>query len=135
MVPNIDKNNGKFAILVSDDGRILNRIALVNPQTSKVISHNFEWKVTPESARVTRSEEEKIAIDKGYENYEIIYNGTDGKSIFFTYREYSPEGMARTAFYQNLTYEVNASLIKFKKIKIMVDTANSEEITYSVVED
>lgn len=135
VVPCTENNTGGYAILVSSDGSILNRAAIVNPMTSQVRTASYEWKVTPQSAKVAISENERISTDKGYENYEIIYNGTDNKSLFFTYREFSPEGLARTAFYQNMTYDALAKSIKFKKFRIIVNKASSEEISYTVIED
>lgn len=91
--------------------------------------------VSPVSARFEQLAEERASVEKGYENYELLYNGIDKNSMTFTYREFSPEGLARVAFYQNLTYDSKAKTIKFRKFKIDIVEANSEGISYTVVGD
>lgn len=77
----------------------------------------------------------KIDTSKGFVNHELVYNGTDGKSIFLTYREFSPDDIARPAFYQNLTYENKSDIIRFKNYRIKLIRANDESMSYVVVED
>lgn len=43
--------------------------------------------------------------------------------------------MARTAFYQNLTYDAKSQYIRFKQFKIQIHNATSEEIRFTVIED
>lgn len=119
-----------YAILVGENGEIHNeafwsRTGFKGPLTIK-----------PASARMMRVlGAETIEPSKPYTNYEIIYNGTDKNSILFTYREFSPEGLARAAFFQNLTYDARASTIRFKKFRIEVHSATSEGISYTVLEE
>jgi hypothetical protein len=81
--------------------------------------------------------EKKLLVDtsKGYENYEIIYTGINSSGINFTYREFSPDGLARVAFYQNLTYPVGVNRISFKKFRIRIEDSGAEKISYRVLED
>lgn len=74
-------------------------------------------------------------LTKVYVNYEVIYTGVNASGLNLTYREFSPEGLARVAFFQNLTYEVGVKNISFKNFKIAVESANSEKIVFRVVED
>ena len=39
-----------------------------------------------------------------------------------TYREFGPEGTARVAFFQNLTYEVGAKITTFKSTELLSST-------------
>lgn len=64
-----------------------------------------------------------------------MYSGTDGKSMRLVYREYTPDDMARAAFFQDVTYEQNSKIIQFRKIKISVHEATSQSIKYTVLED
>ncbi len=67
--------------------------------------------------------------------YQLIYSGKDGNNIKIAYREFSND-MARAAFYQNLTYNLNESkVIRYKNIKIKVIKATNEGIKYIVLED
>ena len=68
-------------------------------------------------------------------NYEIIYTGRVGDTIRLNYREYSPDDLARTAFFQELTYPADQKSLRFRDIKMEVDVADSEKIRFRVVED
>lgn len=87
------------------------------------------------SPKFSRSVKTTVDTTKGYINHELLYNGTDGKSIFVSYKEFSPDDFARSAFFQNLTYEAKNESIRFKNYKIKVVSANSESIKFSVLED
>lgn len=51
---------------------------------------------------------------------ELIYNGISKNTIRITYREYIKD-MARPAFFQDLTYDLDqSSIIQFRSIKIQV---------------
>lgn len=91
--------------------------------------------LSPASATMNPVFEETVSVAKGYENFELLYSGMDKNSMAFTYREYSPEGLARVAFYQTLTYDSQAKSIRFKKFKLDIIEANSEGIAYTVVEE
>lgn len=70
-----------------------------------------------------------------YENFELVFGGTDGKSFFLTYREYNVEDIARVAFFQNLTYSIEQPQIRFKNLKIKIDKISNESLIYTVIED
>ncbi|MGR3174778.1 MAG: hypothetical protein ACUZ8N_09285 [Candidatus Scalindua sp.] len=98
-------------------------------------SNWFKYKIDPPDAKFINKDITTIDTDQGYENYELIYTGKDKQALHITYREYSPEDLARTAFFQNLTYPSDAEVIRFKDYKILVDDATSESITFTVAED
>jgi len=127
---------GGHCAMVRPDGSIHNRVSTGGQRAIVVI---YDMTVSPTSARMIEREElkveERVSATQGNINYEILYSGVSNNALQFTYREYSPEGMARTAFYQNLNYPANAEFIRFKKFKIRVHSANSESIEYTVVED
>jgi hypothetical protein len=95
----------------------------------------YELKVSDPSVQLSHEREYKINTKNGYENYEIIYNGVNASGLNLTYREFSPDGLARVAFFQNLTYEKSAKIITFKRYKIEIESASSESIVYSVLND
>jgi hypothetical protein len=113
------------SILVSLDGKLHNR----------TYDGLYELKVSDPSVRLMREKEIKINTKNGYENYEILYTGINANGLNMTYREFSPDGLARIAFFQNLTYEKSAKIITFKKYKIEIESASSESIAYRVLTD
>jgi hypothetical protein len=135
VVPGTDNPIQWQAAMVRLDGTIHNRRLNYNPGLAGPVMMVYEQSITPSTAKMLRKTEEKISTTKGYQNYEIIYNGVSSGAIQFTYREYSPEGLARTAFYQNLTYDSKADSIRFKKFRIGIHSANSESVEYTVLED
>jgi hypothetical protein len=68
-------------------------------------------------------------------NFELIYGGLDGTGLHVVYREYTKDGMARQAFYQNLNYEKNAKIIRFKNTRFEIVSADNQRIVFKVVED
>ena len=66
---------------------------------------------------------------------ELIYSGKNDISLNVTYREYTPDNLARTAFFQNITYQADAKQIRFKDFVIKIDDISNEKITYTVLED
>lgn len=65
--------------------------------------------------------------------YELIYNGTDGNSIKIGYREYSGDDIARPAFFNEVIYNKNQSIITFKGFKIQIIKADNESIKFKVL--
>lgn len=68
-------------------------------------------------------------------NFELIYGGLDATGLHVVYREYTKDGMARQAFYQNLNYEKNAKIIRFKNTKFEIISADNQKIIFKVLED
>lgn len=56
-------------------------------------------------------------------------------SLNATYKEYSYNDLARPAFFQNLTYQVDAKQIRFKNFLIQIHDVTNEQITYTVLKD
>ena len=71
----------------------------------------------------------------GRANFELIYSGINKNSLNMVYREYSRDDIARTAFYQNLTYEPTAKQIMFKGFIIQIIEATNDKLVYAVVSD
>lgn len=121
----------KPAVLIDKNGAI--HYAVQTGTEGGIVQPTFN--LAPNTAKMVQLFEEKISVAKGYENFEMLFNGLDKNTMTFTYREFSQDGLARVAFYQTLTYDAKATTIRFKKFKIDVFDANSEGITYAVVED
>jgi hypothetical protein len=84
---------------------------------------------------IIRESTPNITTTKGYENFELLYTGINSNALNLTYREFSPDGFARVAFFQNVTYDAGTKSITFKKFKIAVDHASSDSITFTVISD
>lgn len=123
------------AVLVKPDGTLHNRIAGANPQLTGLVLVIYSLTISDPETRIVRETSQTVKSSKGYENFELLYTGTNSNALNLTYREFSPDGLARVAFFQNLTYEAGARSIAFKKYKIAVDRASSESITFTVLAD
>ena len=66
---------------------------------------------------------------------ELIYSGKNDVSLNATYKEYTPDNMARPAFFQNITYRADARQLRFKNFVIKLHDVSNEKITYTVLED
>jgi hypothetical protein len=124
--------------------------ALVDKLTGRVsktgVGQNAfgSWVTTAVSGVVTEppdvvfSPSESILISKSkpYENYEIVYTGRLGENITFVYREFTPDNLARPAFFQNLSYNLSeAKTIRFRKLQIEVIDATNEQVSVKVISD
>jgi hypothetical protein len=128
-VLNIPGSRGKLAgVLIRKDGTVHNKV--LNEDVIMI----YSFTVSPPDLKFTRSKEERIK-SAGYLNYELIYSGTDGKSLTVTYREYTSEDLARPGFYQNLVYESSKKRIRFKDTVIEIHEATNEKIVYTVISD
>lgn len=124
------------AVLVKPDGTLHNRIVKRNAQiTNGLIPVVYTLTISEPSAKVIRETTQQITSTNGYENFEIIYSGISSNNLSLMYREFSPEGLARVAFFQNLTYEAGAKSITFKKYRISINKATSESIEFTVNAD
>jgi len=66
---------------------------------------------------------------------ELIFGGVNNVSINVTYREYTPDDMARQAFFQNIIYQTSAEIIRFQDFKIKVHEVTNEKIVFTVIDD
>ena len=128
-------NGSIYHVFVREDGSVFdetedpNNYSWINVEiepTNLIFNHDV---------KISESIIDSTATPSGINNYELIYGGTDGKSITITYREFTPNDLARPAFYQNLVYEAKAKQIRFKDTIIRLEQVSNEKITYSVVSD
>jgi hypothetical protein len=91
--------------------------------------------VSPPSATFTPVARTIATLGPGDENYDIVFNGIDGQSMRFLYREYTPGDLARPSFFQELTYPLSSKSIRFKQLSIAVQDVNAESISYAVMSD
>ena len=127
MFPGI-KSQIKFCI--NSDGTISNRLIGDMNQTLWLSP-----KVSPSNAKLEVVSIEEIDTSKGYINFELVYSGITGNNINILYREYTREGLAREAYYQNITYPINSKTIRFRNILLLINSLTAEQISYTVTQD
>lgn len=125
---------GGLKALIDADGRVHDKV-LNNAGGGSDIVMVYTFKTSPTDLRFDASKEEKKIIDSGYLNYEFIYGGTDGKSLTFTYREFTSGDLARPAFFQNLVYEAGKQQIRYKDTLMNIHEATNEKVVYTVISD
>ncbi|MBK8725241.1 MAG: hypothetical protein IPL96_04060 [Holophagaceae bacterium] len=129
----LDVPQMNMQIMVDDAGRPYKDV-INDPRGVRVVMV-YDFVATPSDVVFTRKISESIQKTGGYQNYEILYSGKTDKSINLTYREYTPDDIARSAFSQNLTYEVDAKSIRFKNIQIELIAVTNEKIDFRVTSD
>jgi len=129
LVLDISVSEEIVGILVNSEGKPINKLFISNTPFWAI----GRVKITPDSLCFSKVYSEHFL--KGNLNFEILYNGTDGNSFLVTYREYTPDNIARPAFTQNLVYENKSEIIRFRNIVIRVHEVTSEKIVYTVIED
>lgn len=120
-----------FEFFVADDGS-------VHPD---VKTASYRWKISskarmePPTARLVPQDSEEVTTEGEYANYELIYGGSDGDKIQATYREFGPEDGSRPTFFQSLSYDAGADVIRYRDLVIEVLEATNQAISFKVVAD
>ena len=82
-----------FAVLVTSDGSLHNTLGYIKGANFTILGGEPNY--SDPTTRLGRHNREKVEVTKGYDNYELLYTGKSSGAINLTYKEYSPEGMAR----------------------------------------
>tara|TARA_B110000008_G_C16928260_1_gene547651 strand:- start:360 stop:1088 length:729 start_codon:yes stop_codon:yes gene_type:complete len=128
--PNATSYEQNYRFLIKENGEVHNKVM----NTNIVMVYNFSFEpLSPPFFQPTTVE--KIDTKQGFTNYELIFGGTDGKSISIDYREYTSDNLARPAYSQNLVYEVGSDKIRYNNTVIQIHEVTSEKIVYTVVSD
>lgn len=114
-------------IIVDESGKLTNSILLIGDLPVGT------WKVNTPDAVFTPSISTTVDRSSGYQNYEILYSGINNRAINLTYREYTADDLAKPAFMQNLTYDTDAKIIRFKNYQIELLSATNEKIDFRVL--
>lgn len=123
----------KFGMLIRD-GKIYKNYVFGNNNTFDMPTL-YELKHTPSDVRLIPITETLVNTSQGMLNFEIIYNGIDNNTLNLIYREYTPENLARVAFFQTLKYDLKEKTIRFRDILIKLHNVNNEEIEFTILED
>lgn len=126
--PYLFKSDGPAA-LVAPDGTIYNRLMDGN----KVLAPLF--KLQPPGVRLLPTQQGKILAESVYANYELVYGGTDGRSINVTFREYRRDKPDEVAHFQNLVIPHDSPALQFKDTVLQIHAADNLEFVYTVISD
>jgi len=118
-----------IGILIKDDGGVHSKAI----NRGVVMVYTFIAK--PPNLKFTELKEEVVDVSSNFLNYEIIYGGTDGKSITITYKEYTSDDLIKPAFSQSAVYEKGAKQIRFKDTIIKTHEVTSDKIVFTVIAD
>jgi len=118
-----------YGVIVSEDGALHNRVL-----NGDIMTKDY-FQISPMTTKFKVSHKKTLKSSKMLDNFAIVFGGINDKQMSFTYREFTPDDVAKTAFFQNLTYPVTSKIIRFKSLKIKVHNVTSESITYEVVEE
>jgi hypothetical protein len=65
---------------------------------------------------------------------ELLYSGNEASILHLTYREYTQDGIARSPFFQQATYDLSKSKeIVFKDWTIEVEETDNQKLKYKIV--
>lgn len=118
-----------YGLLVGEDGHLDNHIVTEWPWNGV-----FVFNLSPPDVRFAPANRTAIPTPAG-ENYELVYAGLDGDTIKITYREYTGGDIARSAFFQQLSYNRTQPTIRFKHTVIKVHAVTNELIDFTVTQD
>jgi len=94
--------------------------------------------ITPRDTTFEFVEETRIFkadSSKFFTYFEIVFTGKTQDAIHLLYREYEPDSLEEPAFQENLSYPIDAEIIRYDQIEIKIHEAADESISYTVLED
>lgn len=125
-------SENEYYLLIDNNG-VLNKQVLIDENLDrKLLSKTVQ--ASPNNVMFSKVAIEKVKQSEGT-THEIIFGGVNNITLSATYREYTPDNLARQAFYQNLVYQTSAEVIRFRGLKIKIHDVSNEKITYTVLED
>jgi hypothetical protein len=121
---------------VNKDGMFTGTVGGVTYGYSPVVGMN-QYSVQPPDTRFEEvvSYSQAALPDGSYLNHEIMYSGMTATELRLLYREYTPTGMARSAFSQELVFPADAKVIRVKNYKITVHETRADGMDFEVTAD
>ncbi len=116
-----------FGVLTGDHGEVHHRVLDGNVWVPDM------FEISPINGAVLQQRVESEIGRKNTENFEIVFGGMNNNQINLTYREFTPGDVAKTAFYQDLTYPLSSQTIRYQNLKIQVHEITPEHLSYMVV--
>jgi hypothetical protein len=122
-------NDRYYGVLIGQDGAPASLVLDGNVQLPG------QFTISPLNAAVGQQRMETVVSRENTENFELVFGGITDNEINLTYREFSPGDVAKTAFYQNLTYPRDSAFIRYQNLQIKVHQTTPEFISYVVVQE
>ena len=127
-----NKHTNKYYLLIDRNG-VLNKNILVHERLSNKLMCD-DVISSPEEISFTETPNVERTMVNGMSR-EVIFGGINNISLNATYREFTPDNMARPAFTQEIVYLSSAESIRFRDFKIKVHEISGDQITFTVIED
>ncbi len=124
------RGSDTYSVLVDEQGRLLNKVM----KGKKFSMWSFDTRTSGVRLQPVGAEETRQVVPSGT-TYELIYGGSDGRTLSMTYREYKGADRERPAFFQNLLYEADSREIRFRNTRIQIHEAMGDRVVFTVVED
>jgi len=121
---------------VNDDGRFTGTVGGWTYGHSPIVGMN-QYSISPPVTRFTQVESYSVSPlpDGRYIHNELLYSGRTASEMRLLYREYTPSGMARPAFTQDLVFPVDAQKIRVKNYEIVILEARADGLKFKVISD
>jgi hypothetical protein len=118
-------------------GPIYNSAICFREVNGFLVPHLFKKYTVPPHVRLKYELKEEVVESavRGEGSYELLYQGVGGGVLRLTYREYTGEDLARPAFSQEVTYDIDQTgptEILFKGAHITVLNAGNTAVRYRV---
>jgi hypothetical protein len=119
--------------LIDESGRPIEKVINLSSGFNNLYLPTFE--ISPPDIRFERQSDMTVDTTKPFTNYELLYSGVDADTMRINYREYSPDDLARPAFFQDLTYPVGQPVVRFRDLRLEILSADSQQVRFRVLED
>jgi len=121
---------------INDEGAFTGVVGGVTYGYSPVVGMN-QYRIQPPETRfeeVVTSRQQALS-DGSYIHHEIMFSGCTNTELRLLYREYTPTGMAREAFQQDLVFPADAQSIRVKQYRIMIHSVGAGGLEFEVKSD
>lgn len=126
----LNVENNKFVVDPSN-GYLLTSLGVIASDNGAIFVEGFE--INPKEVIFNDTEVTLPVAATKDTGYELIYSGRMGGTLNFLYREYTGEGIARTAFNQNISYDSATRMIEFKELKLEILEIGPSSITLKII--
>jgi hypothetical protein len=123
----------EYGLVLDESGRLMEKVINLSSGFNNFYLPTFE--IRPPDVRFERQSDVTIDTSRPFTNYELLYSGIDGDTMRINYREYSPDNLARPAFFQDLTYPAGQSVVRFRDLRLEILSADSQQVRFRVMED
>lgn len=119
-----------YRVLINKEGRVYYKVLFAD----KFVM--WQFKTTPPELRFEFSQEKDIYdVVKSGRVFELIYGGTDGKTIYVTYREFADGELNQPVFFQHLIYKADSESVRFRNMEMKIHKATHDKVVFTLIRD